>query len=178
MVKGSSSRADRFHTGGRLRVSSKKKLLSLLSTSKPRSSRGKTARSTNGYNVLSTYTIRIACGEVCARENAGWGGYGHDRISLPPSGRRRGPASRLLTCSGLSRCSCLPLSLRSNPFGLPDWSPLRIGYTRKGQMPDVYSGRRLLTGCVWHRKVEFHLIFIKVVLDRGQRGERSLHSRR
>ena len=102
-------------------------------------------------------------------------GYFYHRISLSsPRGRGR-PAPRLLCCSGLSRCSCLLLP-RFNPFGLPDWSPLRVSYGKEGQIQDGdISPMRLLTGSVQHRKVELNLIVVKIVLDRGQRSQRGPH---
>lgn len=46
------------------------------------------------------------------------------------------------------------------------------------QISDGYCEKRSLTRLIQHRKVEFHLIIIKFIPDRGQRGERGLHSRR
>ena len=90
---------------------------------------GKITRSTRWYNVSNTYTIRMPCAEIMDMKRWG-GGYGHVRISLSSSGRRRRPTSSLLLCSGLglNRCFCFLLLSRSNPFGLPDWSTSGVSY--------------------------------------------------
>lgn len=97
---------------------------------RPRSSRGDRSLYER-YNVHDPNAMR----ENMYKEK--WElGYFYHRISLSsPRGRGR-PAPRLLCCSGLSRCSCLLLLPRFNPFGLPDWSPLRVSYGKESQIQD------------------------------------------
>lgn len=130
------------------------------------------ARSTGRYKV---YNPNVVCENMCKKNRNS--GYFDHRISLPlPCGR--GPASRLFRCSGLSSYSCFLLLPRSDPFGLPNWSPFGISYARKGQTLVKLSKKRLLTGGVQHWKVELNLILVKIVLDRGQRSRWGPHLRR
>lgn len=146
------SHVDHFRVPNRaLRVPSEQTLVI-----KPRSSRG------NG-SVYERYNVIQSECRVQKHLQAKWElGYLYRRISLPPP-CGCGPASRLC-CSGWSRCSCLLLLPRSNPFGLPNRSPFRISYAGEGQVRYRHSNEGLLTRSV-RRKVELKFILVKIVLD-------------
>ena len=131
------------------------------------------------YNVLNAYTIRMPCAGIMCKEKWEPGGMVMTGISLSPTPGRDGSTPRLhLRCSVLSRCSCLLLLPRSDSLGLPNCSPFRISYPRKDQTRNGYSNNGLRTRCIQRRKIQFHLVVIKVVLDRGQWSRRGLHTRR